>query len=96
MFPHVPSLPWPFLAAVQAWHVLRHQLSQQTPSAQYPEVHWAADVQGVPLAAFVCVAVHAPEPLHSPGLHSLSGSVVVAMFPHTPLYPLPFFAAEHA
>ena len=74
----------------------KHQLSQHTPSAQYPDVHCAADVHAVPLGDFVWVAEHAPDPLHSPGLHSLSGSETAAMFPQTPLYPLPFFAVEHA
>jgi hypothetical protein len=94
--PHVPSLPLPFFAAVQAWQVPKHQLSQHTPSAQNPDAHCAADVHAVPLAAGVCAVWQAPEPLHWLPVHSLSGSAFDAMLPHTPLDPLPFFAAEHA
>jgi len=54
MFPHVPLLPLPFFAAVQAWHVPRHQLSQHTPSAQNPDAHCVAAVHAVPFAAVVC------------------------------------------
>jgi hypothetical protein len=39
MAPQVPSLPAPFLAALHAWHVSVHAVSQQTPSTQFPEVH---------------------------------------------------------
>jgi hypothetical protein len=39
---------------------------------------------------------HIPEPLHSPSVHSLSGSIPLAMKPQVPEVPWPFFAAEHA
>jgi hypothetical protein len=48
---------------------------------------------------------HAPAPLQKPsclqveessGAHSLSGSVALATFPHTPSTPDPFLAAEQA
>jgi len=31
-------------AVAQEWHGLRHSLSQQVPSTQYPEAHWSAAV----------------------------------------------------
>jgi hypothetical protein len=77
--------------------VPKHQLSQQTPSAQNPELHCAAELHAAPLASFVMLVVHAPEPLHEPPLaHSPSGFVPEAMLPQTPLLPLPFFAVEQA
>jgi hypothetical protein len=36
MNPHTPSTPLPFFAAVHAWQVPAHPLSQQTPSIQNP------------------------------------------------------------
>ena len=48
---------------------------------------------------------HAPDPSHEPFLphvvfdscgHSLSGSVLAPIAPHTPSVPPPFFAALHA
>jgi hypothetical protein len=38
-FAHTPSAPLPFLAAAHASHAPLHALSQQTPSAQKPELH---------------------------------------------------------
>jgi len=34
--------------------------------------------------------------LHSPGLHSLSGSLLLAIGPHDPSDPCAFLAAVHA
>jgi len=42
-------------------------------------------------------AVHTPAPLQTlEPAHSLSGSMLLLMYEHTPLTPWPFFAAEHA
>jgi hypothetical protein len=57
MAPQVPSTPLPFLAAVHAEQTPVHAESQHTPSAQNPEVHSFASVQG-PLLFF---AVHVPD-----------------------------------
>jgi hypothetical protein len=95
--PQTPSTPWFFLAAEQLWQLPRHQLSQHTPSAQYPDEHCAALVHAPPFACFVTEVEHVPEPLQvPPSSHSLSGLVPAAIYPQEPLIPLPFFAAEHA
>jgi hypothetical protein len=49
MFPHVPSLPFPFLLAVHASHVPEQSVSQQTPSMQKPDEHCDANVHAAPL-----------------------------------------------
>jgi hypothetical protein len=48
--PHVPSLPWPFRAAVQAWQVPVQAVSQHTPSAQLPLVQSLPALHFFPLA----------------------------------------------
>jgi hypothetical protein len=48
MGPQVPSVPLPFLAAEQAWHVPPQATLQHTPSAQEPEAHCAPAVQAAP------------------------------------------------
>ena len=92
MFPHVPSEPLPFFAALQARHTPLQAVLQQTPSTQLPLVQVAPVMQAVP-SGFA----HEPDPLHvDEPAHSLSGSVPLAMLPHVPSAPLPFFAAVHA
>jgi hypothetical protein len=86
-FAHVPTEP----AILQAMQVDEQAELQQTPSAQNPDAHSAFVVQMVPLTA----KLQAPDPLQVRA-HSLSGSVLTAILPQTPLLPLPFFAAEHA
>ncbi len=46
----VPLLP-PVSAAVQAWQVPLHAVSQQTPSAQWPVVQSVSAAQAVPLVS---------------------------------------------
>jgi hypothetical protein len=46
---HTPLVP-PVLAALHAWHVPSHALSQQKPSTQLPLMHCDDDVQALPLA----------------------------------------------
>jgi hypothetical protein len=48
--PQTPSLPCPFFAAVQAWHVPLHAELQQTPSAQNPEAQSPFTTQALPCA----------------------------------------------
>ena len=93
--PQVPLVPWPFFVAEQATHVPAQAVSQQKPSTQFIEAHCEDAVQAVPLGKFEAV-VQAPDPLQSPFMHSLSGSVPVMMVPHVPLVPWPFFAAVQA
>jgi hypothetical protein len=47
MGPHVPSVPAPFFAAVQASQVPEHALSQQMPSTQKPLVQSVAVAQAL-------------------------------------------------
>lgn len=94
--PQVPSAPWPFFAAVHAKQGSLHELEQHTPSTQNPEAHWAAKAHTVPFGAGCCGLLQAPDPVHSPLTHSLSGSVFAEINPQTPLNPEPFFVAEHA
>jgi hypothetical protein len=47
-----PPVPLVLFAAAHASHVLLHALSQQTPSAQYPLVHWSLALHVVPRGAF--------------------------------------------
>jgi hypothetical protein len=54
MTPQVPLVPWPFFAAVQAWHKPGHAPSQQTPSVQKPDVHCVACVQAAPFGCCDC------------------------------------------
>jgi len=86
-FEQVPSEP----TTLHASHAPEHEALQQYPSEQKPVTQSAADTHVVPLGA----ELHAPIPLHVEP-HSLSGLVFAGMNPHTPSYPLPFFAAEHA
>lgn len=95
MGPHVPLVPWPFLAAEQALHTPEQAVSQQKPSTQFIDAHCDPAVQVLPLGRFVGVP-QAPAPLQSAFMHSLSGSVALMMTPHVPLVPWPFFAAEQA
>jgi hypothetical protein len=53
-------------------------------------------VPQLPAVPGVGHAAHAPDPLHSPFVHSLSGSSPVAMTPHVPELPCPIFVAEQA
>jgi cytochrome c-type biogenesis protein CcmH/NrfG len=89
--PHVPSVPWPLIAAVHASHVPAQALLQQTLSAQKPDKHAALPAHVAPRSSLQVLA-----PLHDPLTHSLSGSVAVMIGPHVPLVPWPFFAAVHA
>lgn len=91
MLPHTPSAPFPFLAAVHAWHVPVQFELQQTPSAQNPEMHDAPEMHGAASGS-----LHPPAEHTVPPAHSLSGSVPLATGPQRPFTPEPFFAAEHA
>jgi hypothetical protein len=82
---HVPTEP----ALLHVWQSPLHALSQQTPSTQLPLWHSDPAMHAVPFGAS-----QAPRLPHSV-VHSLSGSVFVAMFAHEPLTP-PVFAALHA
>jgi len=91
--PHVPSVPLPFLAAVQAWQAPAQAVLQHTPSTQLPLWHSELNVQAVPFAS----VVHKLVPLQTVAPeHSSSGSVPAAMRPHVPSVPLPFLAAVQA
>ena len=48
MSAQAPSIPAPFLAALQAWQMPVHSESQQKPSTQLPLVHCEADEQPWP------------------------------------------------
>jgi hypothetical protein len=50
MLPHVPFVPAPFFAAVQAWQIPPHGASQHTPSTQLLLAHCVAAVQSAPNA----------------------------------------------
>jgi hypothetical protein len=58
--PQAPSAPFPFFAAVQAWHVPLQALSQQTPSAQNPEAQSVPVRQGFPVAQRVAQVAALP------------------------------------
>ncbi len=91
--PQRPLRPDPFFAALHARHDPVHAVLQQMPSAQLPLAHSAPAAQGEPLT----LSAQAPEPLHdAEPLHSSSGSSLIAMAPHAPSAPPPFFAEVHA
>jgi hypothetical protein len=87
MLPHVPSVPLPFFVAVQAWQFPVHAASQQTPSVQNVDKHCVPNAQALPFGCAIGAWLQAPDPLHSPGVHSLSGSFVLAMGPQDPSAP---------
>ncbi|MEN9797934.1 MAG: hypothetical protein RL653_1630 [Pseudomonadota bacterium] len=62
---HVPTLP----GTLQAWHVAVQAPLQQTPSTQWPELHWLAAVQLCPTTRF---GSHAPALQWLPALQSAS------------------------
>jgi hypothetical protein len=65
--PHVPSVPVPFFAFVQASQGPSHAVSQQIPSAQKPLVHSLPSVQGDGVHAVVVAYVsQAPLPSQKP------------------------------
>jgi len=74
----VPTLP----ATPHASHCPLHAVSQQTPSAQLPDVHCPAEAHAAPLAFF---AVHVPALQKSPAMQSASVTHVDkhAVDPHT-------------
>jgi hypothetical protein len=80
--PHVPSVPWPLIAAVQASQVPAQALLQQTPSTQKLDKHAALLPHIAPRSSLQVLA-----PLQEPLTHSLSGSVAVMIGPHVPLGP---------
>jgi len=74
---------------------------QVYPSPEYPALQAHALFVQVAFVPHSAVDAHVgvlqtPEPLQTPGLHSLSGSVFVLMNEQTPSDPVPFFAAEQA
>jgi hypothetical protein len=78
---------------LHAKHEAPQALLQQTPSKQNPDVHWTFDVHALALPSS---AMQAPDPLHVPVEHSLSGLDHCAIGPQEPSLPLPFLAAAHA
>jgi len=81
MAPQTPSLPAPFLAAVQAWQSPVQPVSQQTESTHEPEAHWLAAEHAPPLPT---LPEHFP-PEQNPEVQSASTEHVVlhAALPHT-------------
>lgn len=73
----VPTLP----VKLQLWQAAEHPVLQQTPCSQYPDVHIAADVQGVP---FVSCVQTLPMQL-KPAAQSAAEAQLVLQFvvPHT-------------
>lgn len=71
--------------------MLVQMLPQHVPSTQYPDKHCVLSEQGTPL-----YCLHTLAPLHAPPQHSSSGSLLLAMGPHTPFTPWFFLAAVHA
>jgi hypothetical protein len=88
MFVHVPAT---MMFLLQVWHVAQDAVEQQTPSTHDADKQSPFSVQATPRSS-----LHVLAPLHEPLVHSLSGSKPVAMTPHVPSVPEPFFAAVQA
>jgi hypothetical protein len=97
MGPQVPLTPASLSTAVQALQVPSHAVSQQTPSAQKPLVHWFSPEHVAPLAS---VATHEPleqkkperqspspaqDVLHAVGPQMYSLQFVVVPATHVPI-----------
>src|SRR5690242_16512206 len=91
MLPHTPSMPEPFFAARHETHGPVQAALQHTPSTQNPVMQVAGEMQASPFGSLQPPGAHTSAPAHS-----LSGSVPVAIAPHEPFVPEPFFIAVHA